>query len=92
MFLLTLDPNYQDLLTVQDFKLLVETLVDCGLLCLVDFDAGSLSSVPPVDHLSPPVPITFSLQLEDVESTIEKTLLTDVKYKRLVKKMKGIIM
>jgi hypothetical protein len=39
------------------------------------------------------VPVEFSLQLEeDVESTIEKTLLTNVKYKRLVREMQRIIL
>jgi hypothetical protein len=65
MLLLDQDPKYEDFLTAEDFKLLVETLVDCGLLCFDGFDA---------------------------ESTIEDTLLTDIKYTRLVKKMQRIIL
>ena len=90
MLLLDLDPSYEDCFSLEDFRLLVETLVDSHLLCLKDFHARTFSTLP--FHCLSQVPITFALQLEDVEAAIEQTLVTDGKYKRLVKKMKTMIL
>jgi Cdc6-like AAA superfamily ATPase len=89
MLILDLDQSYEDSLSIEDFKFLIETLVDSHLLCLKEFDGDSLSSRS-YQHLSQ-VPITFELQLEDVESAIESTIVNDDKYKRLVNKMKSMI-
>jgi hypothetical protein len=77
MLLLDLDPNYDNFLTAEDFEILVKTLVDCGLLAL-----------DPTLYIVSSHPSSFPSSYY-IFST---TLLTNIKYKRLVQKIQCIIL
>lgn len=85
LMLLGIDHHSDDFITMEDFKEIVERLVDWDLIRLVNFDQSSLS-MSRLSQLS----ITFDLQLEDVESALESSLKYDAVYKRMVKKITSI--
>jgi Cdc6-like AAA superfamily ATPase len=74
---------------LEDFKGVMERLQDNGLLLLPEEDRRRLRqgmSLPDLMHL----PIKFDLQLEDVESAVEDTLMTEGFYQRLVERVKSL--
>jgi Cdc6-like AAA superfamily ATPase len=83
-----LDKGLDSCISLEDFKGIVERLVDTGLLRMADDEKRKLSSEPLGNLLS--FPIRFDLQLEDVESALEETLLKEDFYKRMVERTKSI--
>lgn len=74
---------------LEDFKGVMERLQDNGLLLLPDEDKKRLRqgmSLQDLMHL----PMKFDLQLEDVESAIEETLMKEGFYQRLVDRVKAL--
>jgi hypothetical protein len=62
-----------DEVSMEDFKSVVENLVDGGLLCVAECDRKRLSTES--FHSLSMIPIRLDLQLEDVESAVEEELL-----------------
>jgi Cdc6-like AAA superfamily ATPase len=71
---------------LEDFKGVMERLQDSGLLLLPNEDKRRLQQGMSLQSLMQ-MPIKFDLQLEDVESAIEATLMTEGFYQRLVERV-----
>jgi Cdc6-like AAA superfamily ATPase len=82
-----LDPLL-DSVSLEDFKGIIERLADNGLLRMTECDKGALSAEPMGNLLR--YPVRFDLQLEDVESALEETVMKEDFYKRIVDKVKSI--
>jgi hypothetical protein len=82
------DPMLDSCITLEDFKGIIERLVDSGLLRMVECDSKDFSTEPMVNLLQ--FPVRFDLQLEDVESALEETLLKEDFYKRIVARVKSL--
>lgn len=76
-------------LSLEDFKGVIERLQDNGLLKLAEKEKRSNISTAPISNLLR-FEVCFDLQLEDVESALEETLMKEDFYKRLVERVKGI--
>jgi Cdc6-like AAA superfamily ATPase len=87
LMLLGMNAYSDDFIQMEDFKGIVERLVDRDLIRLHDIDL--LSSSLSMARLSL-VPIKFDLQLEDVESALESSLKTNPMYKRMAIKINTI--
>ena len=74
--------------SIEDFKGVVERLVDSGLLLLDAEAKRKLSAMRMGDLMR--TPIGFDLQLEDVVSALDDTLMKEDFYKRLVERVKSI--
>jgi Cdc6-like AAA superfamily ATPase len=74
--------------SIEDFKGVVERLIDSGLL-LLDAEAKRKLSAMRMGELMR-FPIGFDLQLEDVVSALDDTLMKEDFYKRLVERVKAI--
>lgn len=83
----TMDAMKHEYMSIDDFKNVLEMLVDSGLLKLTQKDTKLLrtESLVTLHH----APIGLDLQLEDVESAIDKTLLQEPFYQGLVERVKS---
>ena len=77
-----------DHVSLEDFKGIIERLADSGLLTLDEGDARALSTESISGLMA--FPIKFGLQLEDVESALEETLLKEPFYQRIVARARSI--
>jgi Cdc6-like AAA superfamily ATPase len=75
-------------LSLEDFKGVVERLQDNGLLKMAEKEKRSISAAPISTLLR--YEVCFDLQLEDVESALEETLMKEDFYQRLVERVKKI--
>ncbi|KAG7344283.1 AAA domain containing protein [Nitzschia inconspicua] len=74
---------------LEDFKGVMERLQDNGLLLLPDEERNRLRQGMSLQDLML-LPLKFDLQLEDVESAINDTLMKEGFYKRLVDRVKSL--
>jgi Cdc6-like AAA superfamily ATPase len=80
--------GYENDLSLEDFKGVIERLQDSGLLKMAEKERRNISSAPISNLLR--YEVCFDLQLEDVESALEETLMKEDFYKRLVERVKRI--
>jgi Cdc6-like AAA superfamily ATPase len=71
--------------SMEDFKSLVENLVDGGLLCVAECDRKRLSTESL--NILAMIPIRLDLQLEDVESAVDEELLKQDFYSSLLARL-----
>jgi len=81
--------DMHDHLSLEDFKGVVERLSDSGLLQLNERDSQRLFTSSGMGALLH-YPIRFDLQLEDVDSALEDTLMKEDWYKRMVDRVKSL--
>ena len=74
--------------SLEEFKGIIERLVDNGLLQLQEREKQEFTSTAMFNLLR--YPVQFDLQLEDVDSALEDTLMKEDFYKRMVDKIQGI--
>lgn len=74
---------------IDDFKGAMERLIDTGLLLLSEDQKNKLRHGMGISDLMG-TPMKFDLQLEDVESAIEDTLMNEGFYQRLVNRVKSL--
>lgn len=82
------DPMLEGSYSMDDFKGIIERLVDSGLLKMAERVSNIFSTEPMGNLLQHPV--RFDLQLEDVESALEETLLKEDYYKMIVARVNTI--
>ena len=82
------DEATSDPVTLEDFKGIVERLSDYGLLTLAEHDTKDLYTES--IHNLMTFPVKFGLQLEDVESALEETLLKEPFYQKIVARTRSI--
>lgn len=74
--------------SLEEFKGIIERLVDNGLLQLQEREKNAFTSTAMFNLLH--YPVQFDLQLEDVDSALEDTLMKEDFYKRMVDKIQAI--
>jgi Cdc6-like AAA superfamily ATPase len=80
--------GFENDVSLEDFKGVLERLQDSGLLLIGLEDKRKLSSMKMVDLLNHP--FRFDLQLEDVESALEDTVMKEGFYQKLVDRVKNL--
>jgi Cdc6-like AAA superfamily ATPase len=76
-------------LDIEDFKGVMERLQDSGLLLLTEEDKRKLKQGMSIQELCRCL-IRFEMQLEDVESAIDETLMKESFYQNLVERVKSL--
>jgi len=74
--------------SMEDFKGVIERLEDSGLLKLADTDRRGLPGISSSSLVN--YPVKFDLQLEDVDSALENTVMKDNFYKRMVDRVNNM--
>lgn len=74
--------------SLEEFKGIIERLFDHGLLKLNEAEKQAFTKTPMYGLLR--YPVQFDLQLEDVDSALEHTLMKEDFYKRMVERLKGL--
>jgi Cdc6-like AAA superfamily ATPase len=74
-------PNLDSVITLEDFRGIMEKLVDAGLLKVDGFDYSTPIGVLLTRE------VHFDLQLEDVESALEQTVLQEPFYKGMLHRL-----
>ena len=74
--------------SLEEFKGIIERLQDSGLLKLQEREKQAFTKMPMLALLH--YPVQFDLQLEDVDSALENTLMREDFYKRMVGRLQGI--
>lgn len=68
--------------SLDDFKGIIERLQDSGVLRLIKSGRGSFQTMSLINR-----PVAFDMQLEDVDSALQDTVLKEDFYKRMVKRV-----
>jgi len=74
--------------SLEEFKGIIERLHDNGLLQLNENEKQAFTKLPMYNLLR--YPVQFDLQLEDVDSALEDTVMKEDFYKRMVNRLKSI--
>merc|ERR1712194_922087 len=74
--------------SLEEFKGVIERLQDSGLLQLNETERQGFTKTTMHGLLR--YPVQFDLQLEDVDSALESTLMKEDFYKRMVDRLKGV--
>ena len=74
--------------SLEEFKGIIERLHDNGLLQLNEKEKQAFTKTPMHSLLR--YPVQFDLQLEDVDSALEDTLMKEDFYKRMVERLRGV--
>ena len=75
--------------SLEEFKGVIERLQDSGLLQLNETERLAFTGRPMSSILR--YPLQFDLQLEDVDSALEDTLMKEEFYQRMVERLKSIV-
>lgn len=76
-------------ISIEEFKGVIERLQDNGLLPMNGTEKQAFTNTRMSSLLR--YPLQFDLQLEDVDSALEDTLMKEDFYKRMVERLKGIV-